>query len=272
MLNPDRRRFLGAVATGALGASLPSAVDAAPAARLIDARWRQFGGSNGPDHSAWDQVLRQYRQLAGDGIARFNYRAASAGPVAAYVDSLAAVDPATLNANAAFCYWANMYNAITVRLVLDAYPVESIRDIGGGFLSRGPWRSKVVQVAGADLSLDDIEHGILRPIWQDARVHYAVNCAALGCPNLAARAYAPGRLASMLDEGARDYVNHPRGVDMVDGRLVASSIYDWFEADFGGNVGGVLSHMQSYVGPPRAPVLAGATGIARYRYDWGLNG
>lgn len=266
-----RRALLAGAATTAVATTLPRGAQAAAAARLIDARWRQFGSGAGPDHGAWDQILQQYRRLGSDGIARFDYAQADKGAVAGYVQTLVAADPATMSATAAFCYWANLYNAVTVNLVLDAYPVSSIRKIGGGLLNRGPWRSKVVRVAGADLSLDDIEHGILRPVWRDPRVHYAVNCAALGCPNLSARAFTPGRLAGQLDAGARAYVNHPRGAQIANGRLIASSIYDWFQADFGGSDSGVLTHLKQYAEAPLANALQGVTRIAEHRYDWGLN-
>ncbi|MEO0914732.1 MAG: DUF547 domain-containing protein, partial [Pseudomonadota bacterium] len=179
--------------------------------------------------------------------------------------------PASLTAAAAFAYWVNLYNAVTVQVVLQSYPVNSIRDIGGGLFSAGPWRTKLVRVAGQDLSLDDIEHGILRPVWGDARVHYAVNCASIGCPNLANRAYSARRLGAMLDEGARTYVNHPRGATVTGGRLIASSIYDWFKADFGGSDAGVIAHLQTYAGGALAAGLGGVSRVSDFRYDWSLN-
>ena len=81
-------------------------------------------------------------------------------------------------------YWANLHNAVTVRTILDNYPVDSIRDINDGFLSPGPWNRTLTTVEGVELSLNDIENRILRRIWRDPRVYYAVNCASVGCPNL----------------------------------------------------------------------------------------
>ena len=86
-----------------------------------------------------------------------------------------------------------------------------------------------------DLSLDDIEHGILRPIFRDPRVHYAVNCASIGCPNLRLDAFTGANLDKELDAGARDYINSPRGLAFPGGKTTASSIYKWFQEDFGGN-------------------------------------
>jgi hypothetical protein len=163
-------------------------------------------------------------------------------------------------------------------VVVEHYPVASIRDIAisPGLFSRGPWRKALVTVNGQALSLDDIEHRILRPIWRDPRIHYAVNCASIGCPNLQPLPFTASRLEAMLEQGARDYVNHPRGVAMVArsfgaDRLTASSIYDWFQADFGGSEAGVLAHLRHHATSATAPLLAGVESIDAYRYDWSLN-
>lgn len=270
MIALSRRAFVASsVALAALSAA---PVAAAQRATLIDRRWARFGNAGDPDHGAWDGILRRHLTLGQDGIARFNYRGADLTRVSAYVASLQAVDPATLNSNAAYAYWVNLYNAQTVKVVMENYPVRSIRDIGGGVFARGPWRDKAVTVAGQALSLDDIEHGILRPVWRDPRVHYAVNCASLGCPNLAPRAFTAGRLAQMLEDGARTYINHPRGARIANGRLIVSSIYNWFREDFGGSDAGVLAHLRSYAVPPIAGQLTAIDRISDHGYDWSLNG
>ena len=110
-----------------------------------------------------------------------------------YLKDLQAVRVTTLPRRAQMPFWINLYNALTVEVILDNYPVKSIRDIKSGLFSSGPWSTELVRVEGHDLSLDDIEHEILRPIWKDKRIHYAVNCASIGCPNLAAKAYTEGR-------------------------------------------------------------------------------
>ena len=96
-------------------------------------------------------------------------------------------------------YWINLYNALTVKVILDHYPVKSILDIdiSPGWFSIGPWGKKLVAVEGVEISLDDIEHRILRPIWRDPRIHYALNCAAVGCPNLLREAFT-GATAEVL--------------------------------------------------------------------------
>jgi hypothetical protein len=161
---------------------------------------------------------------------------------------------------------------LTVKTVLDHYPVESIRDIdiSPGLFVDGPWKRKLVQVEGRQVSLDDIEHRILRPIWNDPRIHYAVNCASIGCPNLQARAFTAKGSQRLLDKAARDYVNHRRGVRVAGDRLVLSSFYSWFEPDFAVD-GGVMGHLKRYAGSALAARLDGFDEADDYAYDWRLN-
>ncbi len=112
-------------------------------------------------------------------------------PIVLTVLILAATSADRLRRAEQFPFWINLYNALTVKVVLDHYPVEIIRDIdiSPGLFADGPWGKKLVTVEGEALSLDDIEHRILRPIWKDPRLHYVLNCAALGVP-----IFSPGRL------------------------------------------------------------------------------
>ena len=143
------------------------------------------------DHGAWQATLDAY--LNADhpsGVNRFDYaalkaNAADMGRLADYLASLQALDPRRYSAAEQKAYWINFYNALTVRLVANAYPVKSIRDMGDSWLVAGPWDDVHAKVAGEELTLNNMEHDILRPIWRDNRIHYAVNCASYGCPNLA---------------------------------------------------------------------------------------
>ncbi len=164
-----------------------------------------------------------------------------------------------------------------MKVIIDAYPVASIRDIKsrGVWLDPkafiGPWVEKRVTVEGRELSLDEIEHTILRPTFKDPRVHYAVNCASFGCPNLRPVAWRAETLEADLDAAARDYVNHPRGAALDGGSLKVSSIYKWFKADFGGNDAGVIAHLQTYANPELAKKLEIVKAIGEDAYDWSLN-
>ena len=142
------------------------------------------------DHSAWDKWLKKYLVAPHpSGINRVRY--GSVAPedrkaLKSYLENLQSLPISAYNGAEQKAYWINLYNALTVEMILSRYPVESIRDIGisPGLFSRGPWDAKLLTIEREKLSLNDIEHRILRPIWKDARVHYAVNCASLGCPNL----------------------------------------------------------------------------------------
>ncbi len=171
-------------------------------------------------------------------------------------------------------YWINLYNALTVKVVLDHYPVKTIRKISAWFaigLWRGPWNRKLITVEGEGLSLNDIEHRILRPIWRDPRIHYAVNCASIGCPNLRKQAFTATNAETLLARGAREYLNHNRGAKIKDGRLIVSSIYVWFKEDFGDSDRGAIRHLQQYAESVLATALAHVKRIADDHYDWALN-
>lgn len=225
------------------------------------------------DHTAWDGILTKFTSRTDDNITVFDYAAATDADKAAlkaYIRSLEQVDPTALSRNEAFAYWANLYNAVTVDVILDNYPVKSIMRIRSG-LRPGPWKRKLVTVNGEALSLDNIEHDIMRAYFQDPLVHYAVNCASYGCPNLSQKAFTGDNLEEMLDAGARDYVNHPRGVMMDDAGVTASSIYRWFQEDFGGSEAGVIAHLKEYAEPDLKEKLEGVSSIDRFDYDWSLN-
>ncbi len=230
-------------------------------------------------HAKWDRLLKTYVKPGAGGLNRVDYAAFKQKghkDLKAYLGGLKKVDPTTLGSKDAYAYYVNLYNAKTIDVVLDHYPVKSIKDIslGGGLLASvtgGPWKAKVVEVNGKELSLDDIEHGILRKKYRDPRVHYAVNCASIGCPNLSRHAYTGAKLNAQLDEAARAYVNSPRGLRFDGNRLTASSIYDWFQADFGGTEQGVIAHAKEYAEPALSKKLSAAKSIDGYAYDWTLN-
>ncbi len=237
------------------------------------------GSAKTVDHSAWDALLKSYVRPGPDGLNRVDYvafRDVGHGALKDYISTLVAVDPATLDRREQFALLANLYNAKTIDIVLENYPVKSIKDIslGGGLLTvftGGPWKSKVLKMKGVALSLDDIEHGILRPTFKDPRVHYAVNCASVGCPNLGTEAFTGAKLEAQLNAAARAYVNSPRGAKVGPDGLVVSSIYSWFDEDFGGNDKGVIEHLRTYAAPDLAQKLEGTKSISDHAYDWSLN-
>ncbi|MBX2831736.1 MAG: DUF547 domain-containing protein [Rhodospirillales bacterium] len=236
------------------------------------------------DHGAWQDVLDRYVSVVEPGVTSFDYAAAKANgslgegdvAVAAYIAAMVDLPIGQFNRDQQLAYWINLYNALTVKVVLDHYPVASIRDIdiSPGLFSSGPWGKKLITVEGRTLSLDDIEHRILRPIWNDPRIHYVVNCASIGCPALARNAYRAEVIDDQLDQAATDFINHPRAVRSDgEGGFVLSSLYDWYRGDFGKSDADFIAHLLAYAGADLAGMLGNVEDfdIARYEYDWALN-
>lgn len=228
------------------------------------------------NHQSWDTFLTRYVQKHPDGINRLPYAAvtdADKQSLTNYITAMRAIAINKYNRIEQLAYWINLYNAETVHIVLQHYPVASIRDIdiSPGFFADGPWGKQLLTVNQQALSLNDIEHRILRPIWKDPRVHYAVNCASLGCPNLQDRAFTAENLEDMLNMAAREYVNHPRGVKIDEGSLYVSSIYSWFGGDFGNDTPAVIQHIKQYADPGLAKTLEKIDFINGDSYNWSLN-
>ncbi len=227
------------------------------------------------DHSKWDSLLKKYISQDDENLNLFAYGEVTPQDNKAlndYIKEMSEIEITERARPVQFAYWVNMYNALTVKVILDNYPVDSIRDIDtSGIFANGPWGSKLVTIEKEILTLDDIEHRILRPIWKDPRIHYAVNCASIGCPNLNKNAFTAANSEKLLEEGAKAYINSYRGFEFDEEDLIVSSIYKWFAYDFGNSEKGVLEHLAKYATPERAKLLKSVDGIADTDYDWSLN-
>jgi len=229
------------------------------------------------DHRPWDIFLEKYLLTNHpSGINRLRYGNVTSADHQAlnrYLVQLQQIRVSQLNRNEQKSYWVNLYNALTVKIVLDYYPVKSITDIdiSPGFFSNGPWDAKLLFIESEKVSLNDIEHRILRPIFNDNRLHYALNCASLGCPNLQPVAYTASNMEKLLEKGSRAYINHPRGVRIINGKLQVSSIYKWFQVDFGDSEQGVITHLLQYAQGNLADKLRLHKNNLSYDYEWSLN-
>jgi hypothetical protein len=264
-----------------LWAFLPNVLNAAPQAELIPF-WNESNEANAAkiDHSAWQATLNGYLIANhSSAVNRFDYKKLKANAVDKkkldhYLSSMQNLDPRAYSKAEQKAYWINLYNALTIQVVVNAYPVKSITKIykGWSVFGFGPWDDVHAKVVEKELTLNNIEHGILRPIWQDNRIHYAVNCASYGCPNLSLKAYTATNMEALLEKAARDYVNHPRGVELMDeDYLVVSSIYHWYKVDFGNTDDNLIKHLQKYAKPDLAKSLRGFNGSIDHEYDWKLN-
>lgn len=270
-----RRNVLG-LTLGGLGAlALRPALADWP--DVVDERWMRHDPDSAVvlDHDDWTQFLRRYLQIDDNGVALVRYdeiSEADRGKLRDYIAWLSSLDFAGLHRDEQLAAWINLYNAATVEVILQNYPVESIRDITDGLLSFGPWGKDVVTIDGQSLSLDDIEHGILRPIWQDPRIHFVVNCASIGCPNLGHSAYDGHDIDERMERATHVYINNRPGADLdLQGRLVVSGLFDWYDDDFGRNEEEIIDFIRGHAVEPLTGLMSGVTEIEDYRYDWALN-
>jgi hypothetical protein len=260
----------------ALAATLATA-HAVPRAELWE-RWLSHDPDSTItlDHTEWEHLLERYLRPDPDRVNRFDYAAVTPhdrATLSAYLEMLSAAPVSGCGRREQLAFWINLYNALTLDVVLRHYPVDTIRDIdiSPGLFADGPWGLKLILVEGEAVSLDDIEHRILRPIWRDPRVHYALSCAAIGCPQLNGEAFTGENTERLFEESARAYINHPRGVTVTPRGLVLSSIYRWYRDDFGDDTAAVFEHLRGYAEPALAEVLAASPPVLGYHYDWRLN-
>ena len=250
-------------------------VNAAPSADAISF-WTVSNedSSEVVSHSAWQSLLDKYLVAdAPGGVNLFNYKGVSQADrkaLQSYLEQLESIDPRQLNKAEQFAYWVNMYNALTVEVVLKDYPVSSIRKIRFLTSPFGPWDKNFMSIEGQKLSLNDIEHGILRPIWQDPRIHFAVNCASIGCPNLMPIAFTSANSDELMEQAAHDYIGHTRAFSIDGDNLKLSSIFDWYGDDFGDDQAAVIEYLSDYVNDDIDFDPFDSYKV-KFDYDWSLN-
>lgn len=238
------------------------------------------------NHSEWQKLLSKYiitnnintdKNANKPNLNLFAYQSVSAQDktqLENYLSMLQQLDPRSYNGREQQAYWINLYNALTVNLILNNYPTSSITKLGDKFFAFGPWDDIAATINAKQLTLNDIEHKILRPIWRDPRVHYAVNCASYSCPNLSRFAFTADNLEQQLEQGAINYINDPRGVTIVGEDLILSKIYKWYAEDFGNDETKLIKHLQNYAMPSLRQQLdqfLKQPGDIDYEYDWRLN-
>jgi hypothetical protein len=228
------------------------------------------------DHRLWQAFLLLQVKPGDDGINRIQYGNLTdldERALTRYLDQMRHIAISTYNQNEQRAYWINVYNAATVLLVRQHYPIQSIRDIkiGSGLFTDNAWDHDIFRVEGENLTLNDIEHRILRPIWKDPRLHYALNCASLGCPNLMPMAFSAANSEQLLNDGAVAFINHKRAVRVDENGLKLSKIYLWFANDFGGSDETIISHLRTFAYADLGAVLDANPTISEYGYNWSLN-
>lgn len=225
------------------------------------------------NHALWADILSLYLIDNPETLARdFAYSQVSPSDkrkLESYLKQLQQIDPRQYSKNEQLAYWVNLYNALTINLVLEHYPIESIKSIGDGFT--GPWNQELITITGVKVSLNQIEHGILRALWQEKRIHYVINCASVGCPDLPPTPFKSSDINKQLDKAATRFVNQVKGVNLSENMLRLSSIYNWFSDDFGENTQAIITHISDYANAPLKAQLKQFSGDIEYQYNWKLN-
>ncbi len=222
----------------------------------------------GVDHALFASLLSRHVK---DGVVDYKGFKDDEAILDQYLDVLAAVDPEPLSTDDQFAFYVNAYNAWTIKLILSRYPdIRSIKELGSLFSS--PWKKTIARIDGGLLSLDQIEHDILRKRFKDPRVHFAVNCASKSCPPLQGEPFAGSQLNDQLNRAAKAFINAPR-FNRLDGNILwVSEIFDWFPEDFGGDV---IGYFIKFADVPMRDQLVKNKGRIKVKYldyDWSLNG
>lgn len=209
-------------------------------------------------HDTWDDLLKTY--VSATGFVDYTGLRNEKNRLEQYLESISSAEPKTLDRDERMAFWINAYNAFTVKLILDNYPLRSIMDLDNGKV----WDRKWIIIAGELRSLNDIEHNILRKEFKDARIHFAVNCAATSCPPLNDHAWTGDNLKSTLDKKAREFINNPRYNELTHKELKLSKIFEWYATDFG--------NINSYIKKYAQKEFSVNAKVTYLEYDWSLNG
>ena len=223
-------------------------------------------------HAAFDQLLKAQVQA---GLVNYPALKAAPRPLDNYLAQLAAVPEAEFNGwseSERLAFLINLYNATTLKLIVSNYPVKSIRSIG--WLPGSAWKQDTVQLFGKKIPLDDLEHGIIRQQYHDARVHFALVCAARGCPPLRTEAFVATQLDAQLQDQGRTFIGQleKNRIDASKRIVYLSPIFKWFSGDFENEAGSVIKFVAPFfIEETRRALVGGDFAIEYTNYDWTLN-
>ncbi|ASQ47121.1 DUF547 domain-containing protein [Legionella clemsonensis] len=227
-------------------------------------------------HAEWQQFLNKRVVTNEEGINLVDYPNLTDTDydlLKRYLTRMSKIDIDAYNRDEQLAFWLNLYNALTVQIVADYYPVGSIEEINisPGLFSIGPWGAKLITINGTPLSLDEINNRIIRPIWNDPRTHYAINNGSIGAANLRKKTYHGSTIEADLNEAASEYINSLRGAQVIEGELIVSKIYEWYNEDFGGSKADIITHLKQFAKEPLRSQLKHINTIDGYVYNWHLN-
>ncbi|MFN3800336.1 DUF547 domain-containing protein [Belliella pelovolcani] len=226
-------------------------------------------GSSAPSHELFDQLLKKH--VTKEGMVDYQGFIKDKARLNQYCDLLSknAPDRKSWSEAEQLAYWINAYNAFTIKLIVDNYPVKSIQDLHPKIkipLINTVWHIKFFQIGGQDASLDEIEHKILRKEFEEPRIHFAINCASFSCPPLLNEAFVPARLDAQLDKVAVAFINDLKRNKINRDKVEISKIFSWFKGDFTKN-GDIIDYLNQYSKVKINPKAK----VTYLDYDWSLN-
>lgn len=225
--------------------------------------------STPPSHQIFDELLKKH--VSKDGLVNYKGFIEDKAKLEKYLDLLSnnAPDRQIWSKDQQLSYWINAYNAFTIKLIVDNYPVKSIKDLDPKMsipLVNTVWHIKFFKIGGKDASLDEIEHKILRKEFDEPRIHFAINCASISCPKLLNEAFFSDSIDFQLDKVAKSFINDPLRNKITPNRIEISQIFSWFKGDFTKN-GSLIDYLNMYsnVG------ISSNAKKSHLKYDWSLN-
>lgn len=221
------------------------------------------------DHGMFDRLLKKH--VSEKGLVDYKGFKRDETELNQYLDVLSKNPPVDKTPkNEQMAYWINAYNAYTIRLILNHYPVKSIKDIGSKIkipFVTTPWAAKFFTIGGEKMSLDNIEHGTLRKKYNDPRIHFALVCASISCPRLRNEAYTAAQLESQMDDQGRDFLNNPAKNKVARDAAQLSNYFNWYKGDFTDKGQSVEKWVNKY----STTKITGDTRISYLDYNWNLN-
>jgi len=223
---------------------------------------------NTVDNTLYAELLEKYVR---DGVVDYQGFKNEEAKLDRYLKVLEDTDPKALPRDERFAFYVNAYNAWTIKLILSAYPdIQSIKDLGSLF--RSPWKKKIARIDGNVITLDTIEHEILRPRFKDPRIHFVVNCASKSCPPLRSEPYRGDVLDRQLTEMTEAFINDPEHNRLQGKTLYVSSIFKWYSEDFNEDIVGFFTRYARGELRENLVKSAGVIEVEYLDYDWSLNG
>ncbi len=229
----------------------------------------QQTGTTPVSHELFDELLAKY--VGDDGMVDYEAFRSERGKLQEYLELLTSNPPndETWTSGDKLAYWINVYNAFTIDLILEYYPVASIKDIGSSIqvpFVNTPWDLKLIEIDGEKYDLNNVEHNILRKVFDEPRIHFAINCASLSCPKLRREAYKGELIDRQLQEQAMDFMNDPFRNEVTSQSAELSKLFKWWQADFTRH-----GTLREYINRFALEPLDEGGEIDYKEYDWSLN-